>query len=128
MKSFKYKFNLSFSSEETVFNPSTSHVSKKVSKSFGRGIWPWTIYLFFNLFSIFQLHCAFVDFAKAFDTVWRDGLWHKLLLNNMNGNMFNVIVNMYKDTKSREIKYTCLWNNQIICTNKRNIKKIKLYI
>ena len=33
-KSFKYKFNLSFSSEETVFNPSTSHVSKKVSKSF----------------------------------------------------------------------------------------------
>ena len=34
MKSFKYKFNLSFSSEETVFKPSTSHVSKKVSKSF----------------------------------------------------------------------------------------------
>jgi hypothetical protein len=29
MKSFNYKFNLSFSSEETVFNPSTSHVSKK---------------------------------------------------------------------------------------------------
>jgi hypothetical protein len=34
MKSFKYKFNLSFSSEETVFNPSTSHVSKKVRQSY----------------------------------------------------------------------------------------------
>jgi Zn-dependent M28 family amino/carboxypeptidase len=42
---------------------------------------------------------VFVDFAKAFDTVWRAGLLHKLLLNNMNGNMFNVIVDMYKDTK-----------------------------
>jgi hypothetical protein len=30
----------------------------------------------------------------------RDGLWYKLLLNNMNGNMHNVILNMYKDIKS----------------------------
>ena len=50
----------------------------------------------------------FVDFAKAFDTVWRAGLLHKLLLNNMNGNMFNVIVNMYKDTKSRIVYYNSM--------------------
>ena len=59
---------------------------------------------FFTLFSIFKKKirkkCYIVDFAKAFDTVWRHGLWNQLLLNNMNGNMLNVIVNMYKDTKS----------------------------
>jgi hypothetical protein len=26
-----------------------------------------------------KLYCAFIDFAKAFDTVWRNGLWNKLL-------------------------------------------------
>ena len=57
------------------------------------------LFIHHSLFNILEnkkqkIYCAFVDFAKAFDTVWRDGLWHKLLLNNMNGNMFNVIVNM----------------------------------
>jgi hypothetical protein len=28
------------------------------------------------------MFCAFIDFEKAFDKVWRDGLWYKLLLNN----------------------------------------------
>ena len=44
------------------------------------------------------MFCAFFDFEKAFDKVWRDGLWYKLLLNNMNGNMYNIIVNMYSGT------------------------------
>jgi hypothetical protein len=38
-----------------------------------------------------------VDFEKAFDKVWRDGLWCKLLLNNINGKMYN----MYQNIKSR---------------------------
>ena len=37
---------------------------------------------------------------KAFDKVWRDGLWYKLLLNNMNGYMYHVIVNMYNEITS----------------------------
>ena len=41
-----------------------------------------------------------IDFEKAFDKAWRDGLWYKLLLNNMNGNMYNIIVNMHSGTKS----------------------------
>jgi hypothetical protein len=40
-----------------------------------------------------KLFCAFVDFEKAFDTVWRDALWYKMLLNNINGNMYQVIFN-----------------------------------
>jgi hypothetical protein len=35
-----------------------------------------------------KLFVTFVDFEKAFDKVWRDGLWCKLLLNNINGKMY----------------------------------------
>ena len=31
---------------------------------------------------------------------WRDGLFHKLLLNNINGKMYNAIFNMYTSVKS----------------------------
>ena len=41
-----------------------------------------------------KLVCAFIDFAKAFDTVWRSGLWSKLLGNETNGKMYNIIYNM----------------------------------
>ena len=41
-----------------------------------------------------KLFCAFIDFAAAVDTVWRDGLWNKLLINQINGKMYNVIFNM----------------------------------
>jgi hypothetical protein len=44
--------------------------------------------------------CAFVDFEEAFDTMYRDTHWYKLLLNKINGNIFNVILNMCKGTKS----------------------------
>jgi hypothetical protein len=36
-----------------------------------------------------------VDFEKAFDKVWREGLFYKMMLNNINGKMYNVIINMY---------------------------------
>ena len=47
-----------------------------------------------------KMYCAFVDFMKAFDTVWRAGLWHNMLLNNINGKMYDVIFNMYCNIKS----------------------------
>jgi hypothetical protein len=37
---------------------------------------------------------------KAFDTVWRDALWYKMFLNNINGNMYQVIFDMYQNIKS----------------------------
>ena len=39
-------------------------------------------------------------YEKAFDREWRDGLIHKLLLNNINGKMYNIIFNMYTSVKS----------------------------
>ena len=33
---------------------------------------------------------VFIDFEKAFDTVWREGLRCKLLMNHINGKMHNV--------------------------------------
>jgi hypothetical protein len=47
-----------------------------------------------------------VDFEKAFDMVWRDGLWCILLLNNINGKMYKVIYNMYQNIKSRKMGVT----------------------
>ena len=32
-----------------------------------------------------KLFCSFIDFSKAFDSVWRAGLWQKLLKNNIDG-------------------------------------------
>ena len=47
-----------------------------------------------------KLYCGFVDFKKAFDTVWRAGLWVKLINTNITGKCYNVIYNLYKQTKS----------------------------
>lgn len=47
-----------------------------------------------------KLFCAFIDFKQAFDTVWRNGLWRKLLNYGINGKCFKYITNMYKGIKS----------------------------
>ena len=46
-----------------------------------------------------MLFVTFVDFDKAFDKVWRDGLWCKLLLNNINGKMYKVILSYVSEYK-----------------------------
>ena len=47
-----------------------------------------------------KLFCSFIDFSKAFNSVWRVGLWKNLLANNINGNIFRIIFNMYRGIKS----------------------------
>ena len=47
-----------------------------------------------------KLFCSFIDFSKAFDSVWRVGLWKKLLASNINGKCFQIILNTYKGIKS----------------------------
>ena len=48
-----------------------------------------------------KLFCAFIDFKQAFDMVWRNGLWSKLINSNINGKCFKLIRNMYNNIKSR---------------------------
>ena len=45
-----------------------------------------------------QIFAAFIDFEKAFDTVWRDALLYKLLKEGIHGRMFNMIKSMYEET------------------------------
>ena len=46
------------------------------------------------------IYCAFIDYHKAFDSVNRIALWHKLLQNCIDGNMFVIIHAMYENAKS----------------------------
>jgi hypothetical protein len=47
-----------------------------------------------------KLYCTFVDFKKAFDTVWLTGLRRKLQNCEIKGKCFKIIYNMYNDIKS----------------------------
>jgi hypothetical protein len=41
------------------------------------------LYSFFELLKRKKkkMYCAFIDVEKAFDKIWREGLWYKLLIN-----------------------------------------------
>ena len=43
------------------------------------------------------LYVCFVDFKKAYDSVWRQALMYKLLANNIRGLFFNMLQSMYLD-------------------------------
>ena len=51
---------------------------------------PYVLRLICDLFlsKNLKLYCCFIDYAKAFDSVWRDGLWLKLLKSGKKGNKF----------------------------------------
>ena len=45
-----------------------------------------------------KLNFCFVDFSKAFDTVWRKGLLSNLRSYGIEGKMLNVLHSLYTDT------------------------------
>jgi hypothetical protein len=47
-----------------------------------------------------KLFCTFIDFSRAFDTIWRVGIWQQLIENNISGKCFNVIKSLYQNVKS----------------------------
>ena len=46
-----------------------------------------------------RVYACFVDFKKAFDTIWRKGLIFKMLSNGIGGNFLNLIISMYSQVK-----------------------------
>ena len=62
----------------------------------------FTLYSLMNILKLKKkkLFCAFIDFSSAFDKVHRVSLWRKLWDYNINGKLFQVIYNMYKNIKS----------------------------
>jgi len=47
-----------------------------------------------------KLYCAFIDYKMAFDLIWRQALWHKLITTGITGKLLTVIFNMYNNIKS----------------------------
>ena len=47
-----------------------------------------------------RLYLCFVDFKKAYDSVWRDALMLKLLRLGVRGNFFGTVKNMYDNCKA----------------------------
>ena len=41
------------------------------------------------------IYACFVNFKKAFDSIWHQGLLYKLLSSNINGNFYNLIKDLY---------------------------------
>ena len=46
-----------------------------------------------------KLFCCFVDFQKAFDSIWHDGLLSKLISYNICGQIYQLISEMYSRSK-----------------------------
>ena len=47
-----------------------------------------------------KLYCAFIDFKKAFDLVYRNGIWYKLILHGCSSKMVNMLKGIYNRVKS----------------------------
>ena len=47
-----------------------------------------------------KLYCAFIDFKKAFDLVYRNGIWYKLLLSGVSGKFICILQDLYKSVKT----------------------------
>ena len=63
------------------------------------------IFVMKNLVDMFKLKkkklfCCFVDYTKAFDSIWREALWHKLINNGIQGKILNVIKSLCAQVKS----------------------------
>jgi hypothetical protein len=46
-----------------------------------------------------KIYACFVDFKKAFDSVWHQGLYSKLLENKMGGHFYDLVKDIYSNTK-----------------------------
>ena len=48
-----------------------------------------------------KTYCCYIDLKKAYDTVWRVGLWHRLWKKGIRGKMWKTLKNFYRETWTR---------------------------
>ena len=48
-----------------------------------------------------RLYVAWIDYAKAFDMVWRSALWFKLTKSGISSKLVNIIKQLYENVKSK---------------------------
>ena len=83
-----------------------NHILKEIQAGFRRGYSTLdNIYVFKNIIELFKfkkkkLFCCFVDYKKAFDSVWREALWYKLTKSGIQGKILKVIKSLYSQVKS----------------------------
>ena len=46
-----------------------------------------------------KLYCCYIDIMKFFDSIYRNGLWFKLIKSGLDGRLFKVLKSMYRDVK-----------------------------
>ena len=62
------------------------------------------------------LYVCFIDFQKAFDLVWHDGLFYKCLNYDINGFMYRILRDMY-DKSSIQLKFCSGLSDKIYLKN-----------
>ena len=83
-------------------NEKISHCQAGFRKGFSTTDHIFVLYILLNLLNYKRkkLFCSFIDLKRAFNTVWRDGLFYEMNLFNINGKCYTLIQNMYKNIKS----------------------------
>jgi hypothetical protein len=46
-----------------------------------------------------KIYTCFVDFRKAVDSIWHQGLFYQLIKNNIGGHFYDLIQDIYSSTK-----------------------------
>ena len=46
-----------------------------------------------------KLYTCFIDFKKAFDSIWHEGMFYKMEVNGFSGKLLELIRDIYKQTK-----------------------------
>jgi hypothetical protein len=84
-----------FSEENNIIKDNQSGFRKDRRTSDNLFILKCVINKYLNI-SKKKLHLCFIDFSKAFDNVWRDGLLLKLQRQGFGGKFYNMIKSMYR--------------------------------
>ena len=47
-----------------------------------------------------KLYCAFLDYQRAFDSIWKHALWYNLINHGISWEILQVVINVYNQIQS----------------------------